>query len=281
MGLFSRLIQTFTRRAAIDWEELESMLVTGDLGAPMALRLVDKVRDRRPKDAEAMIEACREEILALLPPDPAPPAPRPDGQPRVVLVVGVNGTGKTTSTAKLGAWLKRSGHSVMLGAADTFRAAAIEQLEAWARRLDLPLVKGAYKSDPASVCHDACLAARKTGSQFLLLDTAGRLHNRHNLMSELEKIRRTIGKFDASAPHDTLLVVDATTGSNALQQAREFHKATPLSGLVVTKLDGSGKGGIAVAIHDELGIPPLFVGTGEQPQDFALFRREDYVKDLL
>ena len=281
MGLFSKLIQTFTRRPSIDWEELESMLVAGDLGVPLALSLVDKVKERRPKDGESMIEACREEILALLPADPQPPEPRPDGQPRVMLVVGVNGTGKTTSTAKLAALLKRSGHSVMLGAADTFRAAAIEQLEAWARRLDLPIVKGAYKSDPASVCHDACQAARKAGSHFLLLDTAGRLHNRHNLMSELEKVRRTIGKFDATAPHDTLLVVDATTGPNALQQAREFHKATPLTGLVVTKLDGSGKGGIAVAIHKELGVPPLFVGTGEQPEDFAVFRREDYVRDLL
>ena len=281
MGLFSKLIQTFSRRAAIDWDELEAMLVAGDLGAPLALRLVDKVKDRRPKDADEMIAACRDEILALLPADPHLPVPCPGGGPRVMLVVGVNGTGKTTSTAKLAACLQRAGHSVMLGAADTFRAAAIEQLDAWAGRLGVPIVKGAYKSDPAAVCHDACRAAAQAGSAFLLLDTAGRLHNRHNLMAELAKIRRTIARFDAGAPQDTLLVVDATTGSNALQQARAFHQATPLTGLVVTKLDGSGKGGIAVAIHEELGIAPHFVGTGEGPQDFSLFRRQEFVRDLL
>jgi fused signal recognition particle receptor len=281
MGLFAKLVQTFTRRPAIDWEELEAMLVAGDLGAPLAMELVEQVRKSRPKDATEMIECCQELLLEMLPDDPPVPAPRPGGMPHVILVVGVNGTGKTTSTAKLGALLHDRGHRVMLAAADTFRAAAIEQLEAWATRLQLPLVKGAYKSDPAAVCHDACQAAARAKADFLLCDTAGRLHNRHNLMAELEKIRRVIGRFDASAPHDTLLVVDATTGSNALQQAREFNKATPLGGLIVTKLDGSGKGGIAVAIHRELGIPPRFIGTGEKAADFAPFRKLDFTRDLL
>jgi fused signal recognition particle receptor len=196
-------------------------------------------------------------------------------------VVGVNGTGKTTSTAKLGLWLKNRGYSVVLAAADTFRAAAVEQLQRWGDRLGLPVVTGNPNADPSSVCFHAHQKAIADGAQFLLCDTAGRIHTRHNLMQELGKIRRTLAKQDESAPHLTLLVVDATTGSNALQQAREFHKASPLDGLIVTKLDGSGKGGIAVTIHDQLGIPPRFIGTGEEPDAFAIFQRGPFVQDIL
>jgi fused signal recognition particle receptor len=198
-----------------------------------------------------------------------------------VLVAGVNGTGKTTSTAKLAHWLKQNGTDVMLAAADTFRAAAIEQLDEWAGRIGVPIVKGNYKADPSSVCHDAYDAARSRGCGVLLCDTAGRLHTRHNLMEELGKIRRVLARKHPDAPQERLLVIDATTGSNALQQAREFHKALDLTGLIITKLDGSGKGGIAVAIARELGIPPRFIGTGEKLGDLEPFDRRRYVETLL
>jgi len=281
MGLFTRITQAFSRQPAVDWDDLEALLLAGDLGASLTLRLIDELQHTGLKDADKVNTALQERLTGLLPGDAALPQPLPDGKPRVILFVGVNGTGKTTTTAKLGALLKQQGHKVVLAAADTFRAAAIEQLESWATRLDIPLVRGAYKSDPAAVCHDACQSAHNDGADFLLCDTAGRLHNRHNLMAELEKIRRTIGKFDPAAPHDTFLVVDATTGSNALQQARIFHQATPLTGLVITKLDGSGKGGVTVAIHEELKIPPVLIGTGEAVGDLAPFQREHFVQDLL
>jgi fused signal recognition particle receptor len=199
----------------------------------------------------------------------------------VILVVGVNGTGKTTSSAKLARWLQSRGHSVLLAAADTFRAAAVEQLQRWGDRLGIPVVAGNPNADPSSVCFNAHQKAIANGTQFLICDTAGRIHTRHNLMEELGKIRRTIAKQDDSAPHLTLLVVDATTGSNALQQAKEFHKACPLDGLIVTKLDGSGKGGIAVTIQSQLGIPPRFIGTGEEPEAFAIFEKASFVREVL
>lgn len=281
MGLFSRIKFAFSSKPEVDWDDLEAMLLAGDLGAPLTLRLMDDLQAKGPRDADSVNAELRGKLAALLPGDASLPAPLAGGRPRVLLMVGVNGTGKTTTTAKLGARLRAGGHRVVLAAADTFRAAAVEQLESWAARHGLPLVKGAPKADPASVCHEACRQAVETGAGFLLCDTAGRLHNRHNLMAELGKIRRTIAKFDTDAPHDTLLVVDATTGSNALQQAREFHKATPLTGLVVTKLDGSGKGGIVAAIHQELGIPPVLLGTGERVEDLAPFQRDRFIEDLL
>jgi fused signal recognition particle receptor len=169
----------------------------------------------------------------------------------------------------------------VLAAADTFRAAAVEQLEVWAKRVDVPLVKGAPNADPAAVCFDAYSSAVAKGAQFLVCDTAGRLHTRHNLMEELKKVQRILGKKDTTAPHEVLLVVDATTGGNALQQAREFHKAVPLTGIIATKLDGSGKGGVVVAIQQELGIPTRFVGTGEQVDDFAAFNADTYLDQML
>ena len=198
-----------------------------------------------------------------------------------MLVVGVNGTGKTTSSAKLGLWLKNRGFSVILAAADTFRAAAVEQLQRWGDRLGIPVVKGNPNADPSSVCFNAHQKAIAEGVKFLICDTAGRIHTRHNLMEELGKIRRTLAKQDETAPHLTLLVVDATTGTNALNQAKEFHKASPLDGLIVTKLDGSGKGGIAVTIHDQLGIPPRFLGTGEEPEAFSMFQKNTFIRDIL
>jgi fused signal recognition particle receptor len=248
-----------------------------------------------------VIKAVREEIARILPRDPAP-IRRATGKPTVILIVGVNGTGKTTSTAKLARYLMNAHHCrasvsdasafnrnalqqhqphVMLAAADTFRAAAIEQLEIWATRLGVEIVRGQHGADPAALCYEAYQAAAKQKIDFLLCDTAGRQHTKANLMAELQKIKRTLNKLDANKPQETLLVVDAATGGNALSQAREFHNALGLTGLIVTKLDGSGKGGVVVAIQDELGIPTRFVGIGEKLDDFAPFDRKTYLENLL
>lgn len=280
-GFFSKLLSKFSRSPKIDWDELEAELVTSDIGIKRAMKLVDEMRERRDIDAGSIVHETRETIRRAFPEQPKPLPTAPDGKPTVILVVGVNGTGKTTSAAKLAHLLTKQGHSVLLAAADTFRAAAVEQLENWADRLSLPLYKGRPNQDPASVCYEAHEKAFREGFQYLICDTAGRLHTRHNLMEELSKIRRTIAKQDESAPHGTLLVVDATTGSNALSQAREFHKATPLDAVIVTKMDGSGKGGVALAILDEMHISPAFLGTGEGSENFEPFDRDRFVDQLL
>jgi fused signal recognition particle receptor len=281
MNFLESLAKQFAGKP-IDWDELEEALIRADLGVPMTMRIIKTLQER---EAWALlgigdvIKAVREEIARILPRDPAP-IRRAPGKPTVILIVGVNGTGKTTSTAKLARNLMDARHSVMLAAADTFRAAAIEQLEIWAKRLGVEIVRGQPGADPAALCYEAYQAAAKQEIDFLLCDTAGRQHTKANLMAELQKIKRTLGKLDADTPQETLLVVDASTGSNALSQAREFHNALGLTGLIVTKLDGSGKGGIVVAIQDELGIPTRFVGTGEKLDDFAPFDRKRYIENL-
>ena len=279
-GFFKSLMQKFTGRP-VDWEELEEMLVRADLGVPMMTRIMKALQARDEKmTAESVVAVAREEILKVLPRDH--PVMRPLAtKTKVILVVGVNGTGKTTSTAKLAYFLKQKGHSVMLAAADTFRAAAIEQLGIWAERIGCEIVQGAYNSDPAAVCFDAYQRAEKQNVEFLLCDTAGRLHTKANLMGELAKVKRILQRGDPAAPHETLLVVDATTGGNALTQTREFHAATPLTGVIVTKLDGSGKGGCVVAIQHELGIPTRFIGTGEALGDLAFFESRVFVEQML
>ncbi len=297
-----RFLESLAKQFAgkpIDWDELEETLIRADLGVPMTMRIIKTLQER---EAWALlgigdvIKAVREEIARILPRDPAP-IRRATGKPTVILIVGVNGTGKTTSTAKLARYLQGRGGSpeppprerssplarasVMLAAADTFRAAAIEQLDIWAKRLGVEIVRGQHGADPAALCYEAYQAAAKQEINFLLCDTAGRQHTKANLMAELQKIKRTLEKLDADSPQETLLVVDASTGSNALSQAREFHNALGLTGLIVTKLDGSGKGGIVVAIQDELGIPTRFVGTGEKLDDFAPFERKTYLENLL
>jgi fused signal recognition particle receptor len=227
-----------------------------------------------------VIKAARQEIARILPTNPAPIRPIPN-KPKVILLLGVNGTGKTTSTAKLARYLQQDRHGVLLAAADTFRAAAIEQLGIWAKRLGVEMVRGQYNADPAAICYEAYQAAVRHKIDFLLCDTAGRQHTKANLMAELQKVKRTLGKHDPDAPHETLLVVDATTGGNALSQAREFQSAIGVTGLIVTKLDGSGKGGIVVAIQDELGIPTRFVGTGERLDDFAVFDGREFVANMV
>jgi fused signal recognition particle receptor len=281
-----RFLESLAKQFAgkpIDWDELEETLIRADLGVPMTMRIIKTLQER---EAWALlgigdvIKAVREEIARILPRDPTP-IRRTTGKPNVILIVGVNGTGKTTSTAKLARNLMRDGHSVMLAAADTFRAAAIEQLDIWAKRLGVEIVRVQHGADPAALCYEAYKAAAKQEINFLLCDTAGRQHTKANLMAELQKIKRTLEKLDADSPQETLLVVDASTGSNALSQAREFHNALGLTGLIVTKLDGSGKGGIVVAIQDELKIPTRFVGTGEKLDDFAPFERKTYLENLL
>ncbi len=296
-----RFLETLAKQFAgkpIDWDELEERLIRADLGVPMTMRITKTLQER---EAWALlgigdvIKAVREEIARILPRDP-PSFRRATGKPTVILIVGVNGTGKTTSTAKLAQYLQGKGGSpepprgdwgqsplprVMLAAADTFRAAAIEQLDIWAKRLGVAIIRAQHGADPAALCYEACQAAIRQEIDFLICDTAGRQHTKANLMAELQKIKRTVEKLDADAPQETLLVVDATTGSNALSQAREFHNALGLTGLIVTKLDGSGKGGIVVAIQDELGIPTRFVGTGEKLDDFAQFDARDFLENIL
>jgi fused signal recognition particle receptor len=280
LGFFKDLLNRFGGKP-VDWDELEESLIRADIGVPMTLRIVEELQQRQGKiTAHDVVEVTRRHIEQILP--IANPKLRPlPNRPKVILMAGVNGTGKTTSTAKLAYLLKQDRHTVMLAAADTFRAAAIEQLKIWADRLQVDVVTGEYNADAAALCYDAYSAANKRNIEFLICDTAGRLHTKHNLMQELGKVVRTLRKHDEQAPHECLLVVDATTGSNALVQAREFKQAVGLTGLVITKLDGSGKGGIAIAIQDELAIPPRFVGTGEKPGDLHYFDREEFVTNLL
>ncbi|MGJ8632902.1 MAG: signal recognition particle-docking protein FtsY [Luteolibacter sp.] len=281
-GFFKKLFNKIADQAEVDWDDIEANLIASDLGAKQSIAIVDELYDLgREITADDVVQVTRSRLSKNLPEDTPPPVPRADGKPTVILVVGVNGTGKTTSSAKLGLWLKERGHSVHLAAADTFRAAAVEQLQRWGTRLDIPVFTGAHHADPSSVCFNAHKKAIEENVDFLICDTAGRIHTRHNLMEELGKIRRTIAKQDDTAPHLTFLVVDASTGSNAMNQAKEFHKASPLDGLIVTKLDGSGKGGIAITIYDELKIPPRFIGTGEEPDKFSIFEKETFVSEVL
>jgi fused signal recognition particle receptor len=307
MKLFETLAQTFSTKP-IDWEDLEATLIRADLGVPITQRIMQRLQEREAwslMGIKNVMAVAREEILRVLPKESLP-LQRAATKPTVVLIVGVNGTGKTTSTAKLARYLSGRGgspeppafratprlagdwgqsplprHTVLLAAADTFRAAAIEQLAIWAERLGLEMVRGQYDADPAALCFDAHQAAAKRQIDYLVCDTAGRLHTKTNLMAELQKIKRSLAKQDATAPHEILLVVDATTGGNALSQAREFHQALGLTGLIVTKLDGSGKGGLVVAIQDELNLPARFIGTGEKIDDFQLFDADDFVAKLL
>src|SRR5262249_28463269 len=282
MNFLESLAKQFSGKP-VDWDELEESLIRADLGVPMTMRIIKTLQER---EAWALlgigdvIKAVREEIARILPRDPVP-LRRAKDKPTVVLIVGVNGTGKTTSTAKLARNLMHEQRSVMLAAADTFRAAAIEQLDIWAKRLGVEIVRGQHGADAAALCYEAHQRAAKQETDFLLCDTAGRQHTKANLMAELQKVKRTLAKLDADAPHEILLVVDATTGGNALSQAREFHQALGLTGLIVTKLDGSGKGGIVVGIQDELKIPTRFIGTGEKIDNFALFDTRKFVSEML
>src|SRR5438874_4404525 len=282
MNFLKSLVQKFTGEP-VDWDELEESLIRADLGVPMTFRILKSLQERAQRSAITaadIAEVAREEIGRILPIAPVPITPLPV-KPKVLLIVGVNGTGKTTSTAKLAHFFKSNRHSVLLAAADTFRAAAIEQLGIWAERLGVEMVHGQYNADPAALCYEAYAAADRKNMEFPICDTAGRLHTKSNLMAELSKVKRSLAKQNEKAPDEILLVVDATTGSNALSQAREFHQAIGLTGLIVTKLDGSGKGGIVIAIQDELGLPTRFVGTGEKLEDLAPFDGRDFIANMV
>lgn len=280
-NFFSRLIDKFLGEPQIDWDELEADLIAADIGAKRVIPLIEELQDRNEQDACDIANYIKAQLRTAFPAN-LPQLPTPaEGKPRVIMMVGVNGAGKTTTSAKLAYYLQKKGYKVLLAAADTFRAAAVEQLESWAARVNVPMYKGNPNQDPASVCYEAHTRALNNGFDYVICDTAGRLHTRHNLMEELSKIRRSIAKQDTTAPHACYLVVDATTGGNALMQAREFHKATPLDAVIVTKMDGSGKGGVAVAIQDELNISPVMLGVGEGKDDLLPFDVQQYVESIL
>jgi len=278
-GFFKNILQKFTGKP-VDWDELEETLIRADLGVPMTMKIITALQAKEKITAQEVVEVARAEIAKVLPLENPPLRPLP-AKPKVILMVGVNGTGKTTTTAKLAYYLKSRRHTVMLAAADTFRAAAIEQLGVWAERIGVEMIKGQYNADPAALCYDAYCSADRKNIEFLICDTAGRLHTKSNLMAELKKIERTLAKHDEKAPHEKWIVVDATTGSNALQQAREFHQAIGLTGVIVTKLDGSGKGGTVIAIQHELGVPTRFIGTGEKLDQLELFDGRTFLERML
>ena len=262
-------------------EEIEFTLIGADLGMPVTQRILSAVRDSyesQGKDGLDVLGVARREIAASFT-GGVQDLQEQDGL-TVVSMVGVNGTGKTTTTAKLANRMHATGKTSVLAACDTFRAAAVEQLKEWGGRLDVPVIAGSYGADPAAVAHDAVTAAHARKADFLFVDTAGRLHTKSNLMQELKKLHRIIDRQEKGAPHEVLLVVDATTGMNALNQAREFHKAVPLTGLVITKLDGTSKGGMVVAIHDELNLPIKFIGLGEQADDLQPFDPGQFAEAL-
>ncbi len=262
------------------WEEVEEALIAADVGAELAERVVAGARKRhQATDAEAAVIAELLALFAARDPMPWPRVPAP-GVPAVILVVGVNGTGKTTTIAKLAHRFSTRGARVLLAAADTFRAAAIEQLQSWAQRVGVPVVAHAAGADPSAVVFDALDAAAARGTDVVIVDTAGRLHTKSNLMEELAKIRRTIGKRLPQAAPEVLFILDATTGQNGLAQARAFHESAGLNGIVLTKLDSTARGGIAFAIEDALGVPVLFVGVGEKPEDLLDFEPNAFVEAL-
>jgi len=277
-----RIVTASPKLTASSIEELETALIAADLGIAVTTQILDAVKKayetqgRAGLDflaiAQAEVEKCLSGANAELKRQPAGLT--------VVSIVGVNGTGKTTTAAKLAHLVQAKGDTAVLAACDTFRAAAVAQLKVWGERLGAPVIAGAANADPAAVAHDAIAAAQARGAAYLFIDTAGRLHTKHNLMQELQKVHRVMAKKMPGAPHETLLVLDATTGMNALTQAREFHKAAPLTGLVVTKLDGTSKGGMVVAIQKELGLPIKFVGLGEQLEDLQPFDAKQFAHAL-
>jgi fused signal recognition particle receptor len=272
-------------RSKIDdevWEDLEELLIAADVGVGTATKLIETVRTRAEEeklDGEGAGQALREEMIKLLTLPPRGDG-HPDARPRVYLVVGVNGSGKTTSIAKLAHKFKKDGKSVLLAAADTFRAAAIDQLKAQGARVGVDVIAHQPGADPGAVTYDALEAARNRGADIVLVDTAGRLHTKFNLMEELKKVRRVAAKVDGTAPHEVILVLDATTGQNGLTQARHFAEAVGVTGIILAKLDGTARGGIVLAISDELKLPIELIGTGEGLDDLVPFDAEEFVEGL-
>lgn len=290
-GFFSRITKAIAGKSQVDDEvldQLEEAMISADVGVDTTLSIIEKIQQRVARDkylgTEELNGILQEEIRSILIDDENDTIKRfelPEGKkPFVVLVVGVNGVGKTTTIGKLATNFKAAGKSVMLGAADTFRAAAVDQLTIWSERAGVPIVKKEMGSDPASVAFDAVNSAVAKGADILLIDTAGRLHNKAHLMEELSKIRRVIQKVIPDAPHETLLVLDGTTGQNAIEQAKHFSAATDVTALAITKLDGTAKGGIVLAIANQFKIPVKFIGVGEKAEDLIVFDKNAFVEGL-
>ncbi len=278
-GGFDRI---FTGKTKFDdelLEELEEHLITSDIGVQTSIELIERIAKAKVKDAGELKSILKDEIFSILTPDTAAQETH-TSKPHVVLVVGVNGVGKTTTIGKIAASANAAGQKVLIAAADTFRAAAVEQLGIWAERANAEFVKHKENADPAAVAFDAVAAASARGCDLVLIDTAGRLHTKINLMEELKKIKRTVAKQMAGAPHETLLVLDATTGQNALSQATLFNDALEISGLVLTKLDGTAKGGIVIGICSALNIPLQYIGIGEQIEDLRPFDAQQFIDAL-
>ena len=281
---FSKAMHIFDRTSIDDsiWEDLEEVLISADVGMETTEKLIEqtkkRVKEEKLKDGAEVREALKKEMVSIL--DLTSPEAMVATPPKVILVIGVNGSGKTTSIAKLAYLAKNEGKSVVLAAGDTFRAAAIEQLTTWAERIGTEIIAHQPGADPGAVVYDAMTAAKSRRSQLLIIDTAGRLHTKFNLMEELKKIKRVAAKIDASAPHEVLLVMDATTGQNGLLQAKNFTEAAGVTGIFLAKLDGTAKGGIALAICDQLKIPVKYIGVGEHPEDIASFDARSFVEAL-
>jgi fused signal recognition particle receptor len=264
------------------WEDLEALLIQADAGVDTTLSLIknlqEKTRSEGISTADELKDALRTELISRITPTPAL---KIDHRPTVVLVVGVNGSGKTTTIAKIGEHYKHAGYKVMFGAADTYRAAAVDQLQVWGDRLGIPVIAGQESADPGAVAYDTLQSAQARNMDIVFIDTAGRLQTRFNLMEELKKVRRVVAKTMEGAPHATWLVLDATTGQNALAQARAFTEAVAVDGIIMAKLDSSAKGGMILSIQKELGLPILFAGLGEKVEDLEVFNRENYVDGIL
>jgi len=290
-NVFTKIARAVAGRTTIDdsvLDELEDVLVTSDVGVGTTLKIIRRIEERVQRDkyvsTSELTSILRGEIAELLTENGATdgedfsiPA---DKKPYVIMVVGVNGVGKTTTIGKLAHQFKQNGYKVMLGAGDTFRAAAIEQLDIWAKRVDVPIIKQHQSADPASVAFDTLSAAMKAGSDVVIIDTAGRLHNKVGLMNELTKIRRVMQKVVPEAPHEVLLVLDGSTGQNAFEQAKQFTAATEVNALAITKLDGTAKGGVVIGISDQFKIPVKYIGLGEGIEDLQLFRKKEFVDSL-
>lgn len=284
-SFFGKISGLFDRRQIDEslWDELEELMIQADVGVETTDKLIESTKERVKKEkiheSEEARKALEDEMIRLLTVNRASRELQA-GRANVILVIGVNGTGKTTSIAKLSKYYQDQGQKVVLAAADTFRAAAIDQLRIWGERVGVPVISHQPGSDPGAVVYDGLQAAKSRNADVLIVDTAGRLHTKFNLMEELKKIRRVLEKLDPSAPHQVLLVLDATTGQNALLQARHFSDAIGVSGAILAKLDGTAKGGMAFAIADQLGIPITFVGTGEKVEDLAEFDPTVFVESL-
>ncbi|MBO7570877.1 MAG: signal recognition particle-docking protein FtsY [Bacteroidales bacterium] len=289
-GLFSKISRLIFSKSKVDddvLDELEEILITSDVGVDTTVKIIDKIQERVKTEkyvgTDELNELLRSTIASLLEDGPDmknPDFTTPDGSPYVIMVVGVNGVGKTTTIGKLANNFKKAGKTVYIGAADTFRAAAIDQLQVWADRVGVHMIRQDMGSDPASVAYDTLASAKKSGADVVLIDTAGRLHNKINLMNELSKIKRVMQKLVPEAPHEILLVLDGSTGQNAYEQAKQFMKATEINSMAVTKLDGTAKGGVVIGISDQFKIPIKYIGVGEGIDDLQMFDKREFVDSL-